>query len=130
MDGKNLKMLVERSALITECDSLGHAVKNFELKIAELRQQLVETEDLLKLVGEERDKARSELGVVKGELADLQSEALKTYEGGYRDCWDRFASRTNVNPFANTFQIFLADLREKNNRDGAVSSNQDPEAGV
>lgn len=130
VDGKILKLLVERSAHITECDSLVAAVKNFELRLAELRQSLAEKENLLKLVEEERSKACSELDVVKGELTGLQDEALKTYEDGYRDCWGRFASGSNIDPSVNTFENFLADLREKASRDGATSSTQAHEVGV
>lgn len=128
VDGKNLKLLVERSALITECDSLNSLVKNFELKLAELQNSLAEKEDLTKHVEGERNKACSELGAVNKELADLQTELLKSYEEGYRDCWGRFATGTSAEPSANTFEAFLADLREKTARDGAASSNQAPEA--
>lgn len=128
VDGKNLKLLVERSALITECDTLTAVVKKFELKVAELQQQVFDKEGLVKDLAGERDKVRADLDDSKQELTKLQGEALKSYEDGYQDCWNRFASGVNVNPASNTFEIFLSDLRAKASRDEAGSSNQAHEA--
>lgn len=72
MDGKVLKLLVERSSLITECDSLTSVVKKFEMQVAELQQGLVEKEYLVKTIEEERNRARSELEDVKQELVGIQ----------------------------------------------------------
>lgn len=98
------------------------------MKIAELQEAFAEKGDLSKALEEELDKARLELGAVKLELVDVQGEALKSYEDGYRDCWSRFASGTNVDPAKNTFEDFLSDLRAKASRDEAGSSNLDNEA--
>lgn len=127
VDGKNLKLLVERSSLITECESLTAMVKKLESQITELQQSLMEQEDFSKTVVGERDKARVELDSTRQELVRLQCEALKTFEDGYRDCWNRFASGASADPSANTFEVFLSDLRAKAGRDGAESSNQSPE---
>lgn len=72
VDGKVLKLLVERSSLITECDSLTSVVKKFEMQVAELQQGLVEKEYLVKTIEEERNRARSELEDVKQELVGIQ----------------------------------------------------------
>lgn len=125
-----MKLLVERSSLITECDSMTAALKKFELKTAELQQLLAKKGDLSRLLEEERDNARSEVDAVRLEVAAAQSEALKSYEDGYHDCWGRFASGPNVDPAKNTFEEFLLDLRVKENRDEAGSSNLDNEANV
>lgn len=101
--------------MITECDSLGAAVKRFELKIAELEQSLVEKNDQIKDLEEGRGKVQ---------LAGVQDEVLKSYKEGYRDCWGRFASGVAVDPSSNTFEIFLSDLKAKAGRDGVGSSNQ------
>lgn len=63
--GKNLKLLVDRSVLITECDSLSAAVKGFEIRVAELEQGLAEKTDLSKALEEECGKTQLELDTVK-----------------------------------------------------------------
>lgn len=52
----------------------------------------------------------------------MQNEALTSFEERYRDCWNRFALGTNVDPAANTYEIFLLDLRDKAAREVAGSS--------
>lgn len=86
VDGWVLSLLVERFALITDCDLYSSMVKKFELKVAELERSLCEKDEVLEVVKGERDGSRLEVVEAKKELASLQSEALNASKGGYRDC--------------------------------------------
>lgn len=82
---------------------------------------------MAKNLAEEHDRFRSDLDGTRRDLVNLQGEALKSYEEGYRDCWGRFASGVDVDPARNTFEEFLSELRAKASRDEAGSSNRAPE---
>lgn len=124
VDEKVLSLLMERSSLITDRDTYSTMVKKFELRVAELERSLYEKDEALEAVKREREGARLEVGEVRKELESLQCEALSAFEGGYRNCWSRFAGGANPDPRANTFEIFLSDLRAKGGQDGVGSSNQ------